>query len=123
LEHGTRWVWLVQKQPVSDALEVGAFVTPFYSLPRLTRIDALVEEHLVSNKRAIKNGIPELTWDTLHAVQLLRRQMDQDGLEQLERVKRLLAHLLAVRSFGIGSSPSAIISRLEERIYAEARMR
>jgi hypothetical protein len=48
--------------------------------------------------------------------------MDQDGLEQLDRVERLLAHLLAVRSLGIGSSPSAIISRLEERIDSVARM-
>jgi hypothetical protein len=48
--------------------------------------------------------------------------MDQDGLEQLNRVECLLAHLLAVRSFGIGSSPSAIIFRLEEGIDAEAKM-
>jgi hypothetical protein len=48
--------------------------------------------------------------------------MNQDGLEQLKRVERLLTHLLAVRSLGIGSSPSAIIARLEERIDAEARM-
>jgi hypothetical protein len=48
--------------------------------------------------------------------------MDQDGLEQLDRVERLLAHLLAVRSLGIGSSPSAIIFKLEERMDSEARM-
>lgn len=48
--------------------------------------------------------------------------MNQDGLEQLKRVERLLAHLLAGRSLGIGSSPSAIISTGEERIDTEARM-
>ena len=48
--------------------------------------------------------------------------MDQDGLEQLDRVERLLAHLLAVRSLGIGSSPFAIISKLEGPIDVEAIM-
>lgn len=107
---------------LSSVTEVNTSVSAFYSFPRLIRSDASVQEHLVANKRATENGPPKLGRDALHAVQLLGRQIDQDGLEQLERVERLLAHLLAVRSLGIGSSPSAIISRLEERIDAEARM-
>jgi hypothetical protein len=101
---------------------VNTSVSAFYSFPRLMRSDGSVQEHLVANKRATENGPPKLGRDALHAVQLLGGQMDQDGLEQLKRVERLLAHLLAVRSFGIGSSPSAIISRAEERIDAEASM-
>jgi hypothetical protein len=112
----------VQKQPVSDAPEVDALVSAFYSFPRLTRSDASVQEHLVANERATKNGPPKLGRDALHAVQLLGGQMDQDGLEQLKRVERLLAHLLAGRSSGVGSSPSAVIARSEERIDTEARM-
>lgn len=40
--------------------------------------------------------------------------MEQDGLEQLKRVKRLLTHFVAVRSLDIGSSPSTMIFRPEE---------
>ena len=121
--HRTRWVWPVHKQPVSDAPKVNTIVSAFYSFPRLMRSDASVQEHLVANERATKNGPPKLGRDALHAVQLPGAQVDQDGLEQLKRVERLLAHLLAVRSLGIGSSPSAIISRREERIDAEVKMR
>jgi hypothetical protein len=107
---------------VSDAPKVNTTVSAFYSFPRLIRSDASVQEHLVANKRATENGPPKLGRDALHAVQLLGGQMDQDGLEQLKRIERLLAHFLPGCSFVVGSSPSAIVSRSEERIDTEARM-
>lgn len=60
--------------------------------------------------------MPELSRDALHAVQLLGRQMEQDGLEQFKRVKRFLTHFVAVRSLDIGSSPSTMNFRPEERM-------
>jgi hypothetical protein len=72
---------LVQEQPVSDALEVSACVPACHNLPRLTGIGASVEKHLIPNERASENGPLEFFRDALHAIQLLDRQVDQNGLE------------------------------------------
>lgn len=42
--------------------------------------------------------------------------MDQDGLEQFERVKRLLSHFVTLQSLGVCSSPTAMIFRSEKPI-------
>lgn len=82
LEHrACRVLGPVQEQPVSDALEVSTCVSPSYNPPRLARIDASVEEHLVPNEWASKNGMLELPRDGKHHVELFDRTVNQDELE------------------------------------------